>query len=82
MHLFTAIQIVCLALLWIVKSSPVSLALPFILIITIPLRMFMTGRLFTELEMKCVGGFLSSQYLQYENSDLFSTVNAPQWLSV
>uniref|UniRef100_A0A8D3DYV2 Anion exchange protein n=1 Tax=Scophthalmus maximus TaxID=52904 RepID=A0A8D3DYV2_SCOMX len=54
MHLFTAIQIVCLALLWIVKSSPVSLALPFILIITIPLRMFMTGRLFTELEMKCL----------------------------
>uniref|UniRef100_A0A3B4VL18 Anion exchange protein n=2 Tax=Seriola dumerili TaxID=41447 RepID=A0A3B4VL18_SERDU len=54
MHLFTAIQIVCLALLWIVKSSPVSLALPFILILTIPLRMFMTGRLFTELEIKCL----------------------------
>ncbi|XP_041672398.1 solute carrier family 4 member 1b (Diego blood group) [Cheilinus undulatus] len=54
MHLFTAIQIVCLALLWIIKSSPVSLALPFILILTIPLRMFMTGRLFTELEMKCL----------------------------
>lgn len=54
MHLFTAIQIVCLALLWIIKSSPISLALPFVLILTIPLRMFMTGRLFTELEMKCV----------------------------
>uniref|UniRef100_A0A8C3G1Z2 Anion exchange protein n=1 Tax=Cyclopterus lumpus TaxID=8103 RepID=A0A8C3G1Z2_CYCLU len=54
MHLFTAIQIVCLAILWIAKSSPVSLALPFILILTIPLRMFMTGRFFTELEMKCL----------------------------
>ncbi|XP_034070501.1 solute carrier family 4 member 1b (Diego blood group) isoform X2 [Gymnodraco acuticeps] len=54
MHFFTAIQIMCLALLWIVKSSPVSLALPFMLILTIPLRMFMTGRLFTELEMKCL----------------------------
>ncbi|XP_077481420.1 solute carrier family 4 member 1b (Diego blood group) [Stigmatopora argus] len=54
MHLFTVIQIVCLALLWIIKSSPASLALPFILILTIPLRMFMTGRLFTELEMKCL----------------------------
>ncbi|XP_061562535.1 solute carrier family 4 member 1b (Diego blood group) isoform X1 [Phycodurus eques] len=54
MHLFTAIQIVCLALLWIIKSSPASLALPFILILTIPLRMVMTGRLFTELEMKCL----------------------------
>ncbi|XP_061911697.1 solute carrier family 4 member 1b (Diego blood group) isoform X2 [Entelurus aequoreus] len=54
MHLFTAIQIVFLALLWIIKSSPASLALPFILILTIPLRMIMTGRLFTELEMKCL----------------------------
>uniref|UniRef100_A0A672IZV8 Anion exchange protein n=1 Tax=Salarias fasciatus TaxID=181472 RepID=A0A672IZV8_SALFA len=54
MHLFTAIQIVCLAVLWIIKSSPVSLALPFILILTIPLRMVMTGRLFTEMEMKCL----------------------------
>nr|XP_057918415.1 solute carrier family 4 member 1b (Diego blood group) [Doryrhamphus excisus] len=54
MHLFTGIQIVCLAVLWIVKSSPASLALPFILILTIPLRMIMTGRLFTELEMKCL----------------------------
>ncbi|XP_020792320.1 solute carrier family 4 member 1b (Diego blood group) [Boleophthalmus pectinirostris] len=54
MHFFTAIQVVCLAILWIVKSSPLSLALPFILILTIPLRMFMTGRIFTELEMKCL----------------------------
>ncbi|XP_029568753.1 solute carrier family 4 member 1b (Diego blood group) [Salmo trutta] len=54
MHLYTAIQVVCLAVLWIVKSSPASLALPFILILTIPLRMAMTGRFFTELEMKCL----------------------------
>uniref|UniRef100_A0A672PNU9 Bicarbonate transporter-like transmembrane domain-containing protein n=1 Tax=Sinocyclocheilus grahami TaxID=75366 RepID=A0A672PNU9_SINGR len=54
MHVFTAIQIVCLAILWMVKSSPVSLALPFVLIITIPLRMSMTGRLFTEQEIKYV----------------------------
>ncbi|KAF1373881.1 hypothetical protein PFLUV_G00243530 [Perca fluviatilis] len=54
MHLFTTIQVVCLAVLWIVKSSPVSLALPFILILTIPIRMFMTGRLFTEQEMECL----------------------------
>ncbi|CAB1312127.1 unnamed protein product, partial [Coregonus sp. 'balchen'] len=30
MHLYTAIQVVCLAVLWIVKSSPASLALPFL----------------------------------------------------
>nr|XP_054605692.1 solute carrier family 4 member 1b (Diego blood group) isoform X2 [Nothobranchius furzeri] len=54
MHLFTAIQMVCLGLLWLVKSSPISLALPFVLILTIPLRMLMTGHLFTKLEMKCL----------------------------
>ncbi|XP_051905428.1 solute carrier family 4 member 1a (Diego blood group) [Hippocampus zosterae] len=54
MHLFTLIQLVCLAVLWVVKMSPFSLALPFILLLTVPLRMFMTGTLFTNLEMKCL----------------------------
>uniref|UniRef100_A0A3B5KPJ1 Anion exchange protein n=1 Tax=Xiphophorus couchianus TaxID=32473 RepID=A0A3B5KPJ1_9TELE len=54
MHLYTAIQVVCLGILWLVKSSLISLALPFVLILTIPLRMVMTGHLFTELEMKCL----------------------------
>ncbi|XP_029013773.1 solute carrier family 4 member 1a (Diego blood group) isoform X2 [Betta splendens] len=54
MHLFTLIQVVCLAVLWVVKMSPFSLALPFVLILTVPLRMFMTGRVFSVLEMKCL----------------------------
>uniref|UniRef100_A0A3Q1JRU2 Anion exchange protein n=1 Tax=Anabas testudineus TaxID=64144 RepID=A0A3Q1JRU2_ANATE len=54
MHLFTLIQIVCLAVLWVVKMSAFSLALPFVLILTIPLRMLMTGRVFSNLEMKCL----------------------------
>lgn len=54
MHLFTLIQLLCLAVLWMVKMSPFSLALPFVLILTVPLRMFMTGRLFSVMEMKCV----------------------------
>ncbi|KAM7371683.1 hypothetical protein PAMP_008898 [Pampus punctatissimus] len=54
MHLFTLIQLVCLAILWMVKMSTFSLALPFVLILTIPLRMFMTGRLFSVREMKCL----------------------------
>uniref|UniRef100_A0A8C5HVP4 Anion exchange protein n=1 Tax=Gouania willdenowi TaxID=441366 RepID=A0A8C5HVP4_GOUWI len=53
MHMFTLIQLVCLALLWMVKISAFSLALPFVLILTIPLRMFLTGRVFTVKEMKC-----------------------------
>ncbi|XP_076853127.1 solute carrier family 4 member 1a (Diego blood group) [Brachyhypopomus gauderio] len=54
MHMFTIIQVVTLAILWAVKSTDISLALPFVLILTIPLRMLMTGRLFTNLEMKCL----------------------------
>lgn len=54
MHLFTFIQLLCLAVLWVVKMSAFSLALPFVLILTVPLRMVMTGTLFSTLEMKCV----------------------------
>uniref|UniRef100_A0A3P8Z3N1 Anion exchange protein n=1 Tax=Esox lucius TaxID=8010 RepID=A0A3P8Z3N1_ESOLU len=54
MHLYTMIQVGCLAVLWIVKMSPFSLALPFVLILTIPLRMVLTGTLFTKMEIKCL----------------------------
>ncbi|KAM3863949.1 solute carrier family 4 member 1a (Diego blood group) [Diretmus argenteus] len=54
MHLFTVIQLLCLGVLWVVKMSPFSLALPFVLILTIPLRMLLTGTLFTAKEMKCL----------------------------
>ncbi|KAJ8344850.1 hypothetical protein SKAU_G00290430 [Synaphobranchus kaupii] len=54
MHLFTLIQILCLVALWAVKSSPFALALPFVIILTIPIRILMTGRLFTTREMKCL----------------------------
>uniref|UniRef100_A0A673HCT4 Band 3 anion exchange protein-like n=2 Tax=Sinocyclocheilus rhinocerous TaxID=307959 RepID=A0A673HCT4_9TELE len=54
MHLYTLIQVICLAILWAIKSSAFSLALPFVLILTIPLRMFMTGPVFTIMEMKCL----------------------------
>lgn len=54
MHLFTLIQLMCLAVLWVVKISPFSLALPFVLILTVPLRMAMTGTLFSTFEMKCL----------------------------
>ncbi|XP_029294201.1 solute carrier family 4 member 1a (Diego blood group) [Cottoperca gobio] len=54
MHLFTFIQLICLGVLWVVKMSPFSLALPFVLILTIPLRMLMTGTLFSTMEMKCL----------------------------
>ncbi|XP_076868404.1 anion exchange protein 2b isoform X2 [Brachyhypopomus gauderio] len=54
MHLFTAVQAVCLAVLWAVMSTAASLAFPFVLILTVPLRMFLLPRLFTAREMQCL----------------------------
>lgn len=54
MHLFTGLQLACLAVLWAVMSTVASLAFPFILILTVPLRMCLLSRIFTDREMKCV----------------------------
>lgn len=54
MHLFTVIQIICLAALWAVKSTSASLALPFVLILTVPLRRFLLPLIFSGLELQCV----------------------------
>lgn len=55
MHLFTGIQIICLAVLWAVKSFPsTSLALPFVLILTVPLRRLLLPLIFRNLELQCL----------------------------
>lgn len=58
MHMFTIIQIVCLAVLWAVKSTSASLALPFVLILTVPLRRLLLPCIFSKLELQCVSGGL------------------------
>nr|QOU09171.1 csolute carrier family 4 member 2B [Lateolabrax maculatus] len=54
MHLFTCIQLVCLAALWAVMSTQASLAFPFVLILTIPVKMFLLRRIFTVREIACL----------------------------
>ncbi|XP_004707274.2 band 3 anion transport protein [Echinops telfairi] len=54
MHLFTAIQIICLVVLWVVKSTPASLTLPFVLILTVPLRRFLLPLIFRPIELQCL----------------------------
>uniref|UniRef100_A0A8C7KKQ9 Anion exchange protein n=1 Tax=Oncorhynchus kisutch TaxID=8019 RepID=A0A8C7KKQ9_ONCKI len=53
MHLFTGIQLVCLAALWTVMSTVASLAFPFVLILTVPIKWFLLPRIFTTREMQC-----------------------------
>lgn len=84
MHLFTLIQLVCVGILWVVKISPFSLALPFVIILTVPLRMLITGTLFSVREMKCVSTYSMSASLIHRKyncihvcvvCDVFFTVN-------
>uniref|UniRef100_A0A673YTH9 Anion exchange protein n=1 Tax=Salmo trutta TaxID=8032 RepID=A0A673YTH9_SALTR len=51
MHLYTVIQLVCLAALWAVMSTVASLAFPFVLILTVPVKMFLLSRIFTAREI-------------------------------
>ncbi|KAL1130541.1 hypothetical protein AAG570_011787 [Ranatra chinensis] len=53
MHLYTGIQLLCLVILWVVKSSEISLAFPFFLILMVPLRAQLRF-LFTPLELRAV----------------------------
>uniref|UniRef100_A0A7N5ZV58 Anion exchange protein n=1 Tax=Anabas testudineus TaxID=64144 RepID=A0A7N5ZV58_ANATE len=54
MHLFTCIQLVCLAVLWAVMSTQASLAFPFVLLLTVPVKMFLLRRIFTTREIACL----------------------------
>ncbi|XP_062297868.1 anion exchange protein 2b isoform X2 [Scomber scombrus] len=54
MHLFTCIQVVCLATLWAVMSTQASLAFPFVLILTVPVKIFLLRRIFNPREIACL----------------------------
>lgn len=54
MNMFTIIQLLCIVLLWVVKSTVASLAFPFILIMTVPLRRLILTRIFEERELAAV----------------------------
>ncbi|XP_026143355.1 anion exchange protein 2-like [Carassius auratus] len=54
MHLFTGLQLVYLAVLWVVMSTSASLAFPFVLVLTVPFRRFLLARIFTRREIQCL----------------------------
>ncbi|KAL4635643.1 anion exchange protein 3 isoform X1 [Arapaima gigas] len=54
MNMFTVIQLLCIALLWVVKSTVASLAFPFVLIMTVPLRRLVLTRIFEERELRAL----------------------------
>ncbi|XP_016527085.1 anion exchange protein 3 isoform X1 [Poecilia formosa] len=54
MNMFTVIQLACIVALWVVKSTVASLAFPFILIMTVPLRRLVLSRIFEERELQAL----------------------------
>ncbi|KAG4065432.1 hypothetical protein HA402_002830 [Bradysia odoriphaga] len=57
MHIFTCVQALALCTLWIVKSSRFSLALPFVLLLMIPLKQKL-ATFYTATEMDALDGNL------------------------
>ncbi|XP_032599357.1 anion exchange protein 3 isoform X3 [Drosophila grimshawi] len=55
LHVFTTIQVLCLVILWTVKSSKFSLAFPFFLIMMVPIR-FQLNALYNEEELQALDG--------------------------
>uniref|UniRef100_H3AAS5 Anion exchange protein n=1 Tax=Latimeria chalumnae TaxID=7897 RepID=H3AAS5_LATCH len=76
MHLYTVLQVLCLAVLWAVMSTAASLAFPFVLILTVPLRMFLLTKIFSDREMKCLDADEANPILD-EGQDEYDTLTMP-----
>ncbi|KAM4606059.1 anion exchange protein 2b [Polymixia lowei] len=78
MHLFTCIQVVCLAALWAVMSTQASLAFPFVLILTVPVKMWLLPRIFTVREMICLDADdAEPKFDEREGHDEYSEMHMP-----
>ncbi|KAK9294619.1 hypothetical protein QLX08_010812 [Tetragonisca angustula] len=76
MHIFTLIQILCLATLWVVKSTRAALALPFFLILMIPLRAQMT-HFFTAAELRALDSKGSEHESTEDEPDFYEEAPLP-----
>lgn len=76
MHIFTLVQILCLAILWIVKSTRAALALPFFLILMIPLRAQMR-HFFTAAELRALDSKGSEHESTEDEPDFYEEAPLP-----
>ena len=66
--MYTAIQILCLAVLWTVKSTQAALAFPFVLLLMIPIRKLLT-KFFTPRELQAVSEFTLLVFTYHRHSN-------------
>nr|XP_008536300.1 PREDICTED: anion exchange protein 3 [Equus przewalskii] len=77
MHLFTCIQLGCIALLWVVKSTAASLAFPFLLLLTVPLRRCLLPRLFQERELQALDSEDAEPNFDEDGQDEYNELHMP-----
>ncbi|XP_074857749.1 anion exchange protein 3 [Carettochelys insculpta] len=77
MNLFTCIQLVCIVVLWVVKSTVASLAFPFILIMTVPLRRFLLPRFFQDRELKALDSEDAEPNFDEDGRDEYNEMHMP-----
>ncbi|KAJ8349553.1 hypothetical protein SKAU_G00246830 [Synaphobranchus kaupii] len=75
MNMFTIIQLACIVLLWVVKSTVASLAFPFILIMTVPLRRLVLTRIFEERELKALDSEEDSPNFDEDGRDEYNELH-------
>uniref|UniRef100_A0A2I3HK93 Anion exchange protein n=1 Tax=Nomascus leucogenys TaxID=61853 RepID=A0A2I3HK93_NOMLE len=77
MHLFTCIQLGCIALLWVVKSTAASLAFPFLLLLTVPLRHCLLPRLFQDRELQALDSEDAEPNFDEDGQDEYNELHMP-----
>ncbi|XP_067084384.1 anion exchange protein 3 isoform X1 [Osmerus mordax] len=75
MNMFTIIQLMCIVLLWVVKSTVASLAFPFILILTVPLRRLVLARIFEERELQALDSDEDSPNFDEDGRDEYNEIH-------
>ncbi|XP_033507426.1 anion exchange protein 2a isoform X2 [Epinephelus lanceolatus] len=78
MHLFTVVQLTCLSVLWVVMATAAALAFPFMLLLTIPVRMLLLPRLFSRRELQSLDADDAEPHLEEkEGQDEYSQLQMP-----
>nr|XP_020477259.1 anion exchange protein 3-like isoform X2 [Monopterus albus] len=75
MNMFTIIQLACIIALWVVKSTVASLAFPFVLIMTVPLRRIVLSRIFEEHELQALDSDEDSPNFDEDGRDEYNEVH-------
>ncbi|XP_045584417.1 LOW QUALITY PROTEIN: anion exchange protein 2 [Procambarus clarkii] len=76
MHIFTVIQLTALGVCWGVKESPAALALPFVLILLIPIRLYLLPFIFTKPELSALDGTEAMKTDDTDEPDFYEAQHA------